>query len=209
MSVLLFDLDGVLVNSLAVYYHAWSAWARTYGVDPEEIWKDSHGKRPAEVIARVAPALDQAEAFAFFQERLAAEAHRGVPPMPGAVELLSCLPRDCWAVVSSGHRDVVLRTVAEAGLPPPPVLVAAEDVTTGKPDPSCFLAAAAQLGAGPGDCTVVEDAPVGLQAARAAGMHAVAVATTHPPGELQSADRVFATLKDAVPYLLQVAVPRS
>lgn len=106
-----------------------------------------------------------------------------------------------WAIVTSGRRDHVLAGLARSGLPIPSVLVCGEDVTHGKPAPDCFLAAARRLGVRPASCTVVEDAPVGIMAAKAAGMEVVAIATTHQTSELAAADRVYASLQEAAPYL--------
>lgn len=101
-----------------------------------------------------------------------------------AAELLASLPRDRWAAVTSGGRELMSARLAAAGLPVPDVLVTAEDVDVGKPDPAGYLLAARRLGADPAECIVVEDAPAGLEAGRRAGCRVIAVATSHSPGQL-------------------------
>jgi mannitol-1-/sugar-/sorbitol-6-phosphatase len=105
-------------------------------------------------------------------------------PLPGAVRLLDTLPKRSWGVATSGVRRIATARLRRAGLPVPPVLVCAEDVTRGKPSPDTYLLAARELGVSPPDCLVVEDAPAGVQAARAAGMTVVGLTTTHRVDQL-------------------------
>ena len=119
-----------------------------------------------------APDLDaEAEVKAFVPVEEAEAGPMG--PLPGAVRLLDALPKRSWAVATSGVRHIATARLRRAGLPVPPVLVCAEDVTRGKPSPDAYLLAARELGVSPPDCLVVEDAPAGVQAARAAGMTVV------------------------------------
>ncbi len=118
-----------------------------------------------------------------------------VRKLPGARELLSTLGDSGWAVVTSSPRELATVRLGVTGLPLPPVLIAAEDVSAGKPDPEPYLSAAARLGAEPAACTVFEDAPDGIAAARAAGMRVIALATSFPAEELAGvADAVVADL---------------
>jgi len=114
--------------------------------------------------------------------------------VPGAHALLSALPADRWAVVTSGDRPVAEHRVRHVGLPVPTVMVCGDEVARGKPDPEGYLAAAAKLGIAPADCVIVEDAPSGVEAAHNAGMRVIAVTTTHSAAEVSAADAVTDTL---------------
>lgn len=207
MAALLFDLDGVLVDSLSAYRDAWIAWATAYAVTREEFPADLHGLRPRDVIARVRPAADLDEAVGAFDALLDGPASTHVQAMPGAAGLTRALTGGGagWAIVSSTQRRHVTAMLGAAGIAVPDVLVCGDDIDRGKPDPQGFLLAAERLGAPPEACTVVEDAPAGLEAAARAGMASVAVTTTHEAGELTAAGRVFPTLAEAAGYLLSLA----
>ena len=178
-AALLFDLDGTIVNSIAAAERAWAAWAERHGLDVAAFLPTIHGVRGIDTITRLAlPGLDPAvEAEAILQAEI--EDVEGVEPIEGAAAFLASLPADRWAIVTSSPRRLALRRLAAAGLPVPPVLVTAEDVTRGKPAPDCFLLAAERLGQRIEDCLVFEDAPAGIQAAEAAGAAVVMVTATH------------------------------
>jgi sugar-phosphatase len=183
---ILFDLDGVLIDSTTCIVRHWQQWADQHGLDMAAIRPVFHGRPTIETMQLVAPHLpieEEARRFA------AAEAldSEGVTVIDGAAALLASLPHDGWAIVTSGTRPVATARIKYAGLPLPSVLVTADDVSQGKPSPEPFLVAAAQLGLGPDQCVVVEDSPAGLAAATAAGMPAIAVAFTHPAAELTRA----------------------
>jgi sugar-phosphatase len=183
----IFDLDGVLIDSTAVVKRHWQRWALKHDFDPEEIMCMAHGRRTVETIFLLAPHLDvMAEAASL----VAGEAFDtdGLVRIDGAVELVSTLPKEAWAVATSGTRDTAITRLVYAGLSEPAVLITADDVERGKPDPQAFLLAAERLHAAAQDCIVVEDSPAGVEAAHAAGMRVIAVATTHSQQELQSAD---------------------
>lgn len=183
----LFDLDGVLVDSTACTVRHWRLWAAEHDLDHDEIMRVVHGRPTVETIGLVAPHLPAKEEAARLD---AAEAFDtdGVMGIEGATQLVRFLPLDAWAVVTSGTRDTAMTRLTHTGLPIPSVLVTAEDVKRGKPDPEAYLLAAAKLGVPPERCVVVEDAPVGISAAHSAGMRVVAVATTHSQIELREAD---------------------
>lgn len=190
---ILFDLDGVLVDSTASIEEAWRSWAARHGLDPSAVLRVAHGRRGLDTVRLVAPHLDAAREVA---EQNAREARTiDVAVAPGARALIEQLPPSCWAVVTSGVRAVAEHRLRTVGLPIPPVMVCADDVVHGKPDPEGFLAAAARLGVPPSACVVIEDAPAGLDAARAAGMRAVAVASTYPPDALRMANIVVHSLE--------------
>jgi sugar-phosphatase len=201
---IIFDLDGVLINSTAVVKRHWQQWAAQHHLDPEAIMCVAHGRRTVETIRLVAPHLD---AMTEATSLAAGEAYdtEGLLHVDGAAELVDSLPSDAWAVATSGTRDTAITRLRYAGLPLPSVLVTAEGVERGKPAPQAFLRAATELRIAPEDCIVVEDAPAGIAAAHAAGMLVIAVATTHTLEDLQHADRVVAQL--AAMQVLQGAKP--
>lgn len=205
MAYVLFDLDGVLVESGPAYRSAWASWAALHGVDETQIWADAHGRRPEEIIRRVAPELDFTEALVAFDSALEAETAAGCRAMPGAADCLAAMPRSRWAIVTSGRSDHVRACLTLCGFPAPSALVCGDEVSPGKPDPECFLLAAERLEARPAACIVVEDAPAGIEAAKAAEMVALAVATTHRFSELHRADRVWSSLACAAPYLIRLS----
>ncbi len=194
---ILFDLDGVLVDSTECVERTWRAWAQRRGFDGDAIVQHAHGRRAAEVIAHVAPDLVASDEVAALAQSEAGEAC-GVSPINGAAALLASLPAAQWAIVTSGVRAVATFRIAVGGLPTPRVLLTADDVVRGKPDPEGYLRAAALLGIAPGDCVVVEDAPAGLAAARMAGMHAIGVSSTFGASALGDADFVVSSVDDLV-----------
>jgi sugar-phosphatase len=189
---IIFDKDGVLLDTMAMIRAVWAAWARERGLDPEEVLAAIH-MTGLELLARFAPDADAAAEFRWVGARQAAM-ETSIAVYEGAAELLGRLPRDAWAVVTSGRREPSLRHLQAAGLPVPAVLVTAEDTPRGKPDPSGYRLAAERLGAAPHDCVVVEDAPAGVRAAREAGMFVLAVPTTHPDSDLRGANAVIPSL---------------
>jgi mannitol-1-/sugar-/sorbitol-6-phosphatase len=208
---ILFDLDGVLVDSTECVERTWRAWARDRGLDGDVIVQYAHGRRAAEVIAHVAPGLVATDEVAALAQSEAGE-RRGVSPISGAATLLASLPAAQWAIVTSGVRAVATFRIAVGGLPTPRVLLTADDVVCGKPDPEGYLRAAAMLGIPPADCVVVEDAPAGLAAARGAGMRAIGVSSTFGASALGDANFVVASVDDLVVdvrgALLRIGVKR-
>lgn len=193
-AAILFDLDGVLVDSSAAVERAWSRWAAEVEIGLDTVMAAVHGRRTADTIRAVAPHLDAVAEAARLEAREATA--DGVAAYPGVAQLLGSLPAGRWAVVTSGSRPLASGRLAAAGLPLPAVVVTAEDVRGGKPDPEGYLAAAAALGSAPAHCVVVEDAPAGVEAARRAGMGVVALTTTHGSDELAGADAVVGSLAD-------------
>ena len=192
---ILFDLDGVLVDSTRSVERVWRAWAERHGLDTARVVEVAHGRRAVETVRLFAPHLD-AEAEAKKLEQAEIEDIAGLRKGDCAVALLAALPSGSWAVVTSGTRALATTRLRRTGLPIPRVLVGAEDVEKGKPDPECYLKGAQLLGATAKRCVVVEDTPAGIQAARSAGMVAIAVTTTHRALELSDADAVVRTLCD-------------
>jgi mannitol-1-/sugar-/sorbitol-6-phosphatase len=192
-SAILFDLDGVLVDSTRAVDREWREWARRKGVDGDAVMAIAHGVRTIEVIRRVAPHLD-ADAEAWEIENEEANDQHGVRGMPGAAALVNSIPEGRWGVVTSGTRLLASARLRFCGLPVPKVLVTADDVEHGKPHPEPYLKGAAKLGFEPQDCLVIEDAPAGIRAARAAGMKVIGLASTYPASKLGEADAAVAGL---------------
>ncbi|MFD3314803.1 HAD family hydrolase [Streptomyces sp. NPDC058694] len=181
---LLFDNDGTLVSSLESVYRCWTRWAEEYGITPEEFARvELHGRPAAEIAADLLPADRVAEAVVRIEQLEVEDVEGGVQLLPGTRALLDSVPADRWAVVTSATRRLAEARLAEAGIRPK-TLIAADDITRGKPDPEPFLLAARRLGVDPARCVVFEDAPAGLQAGRSAGMTTVALTTTHQAAEL-------------------------
>jgi mannitol-1-/sugar-/sorbitol-6-phosphatase len=192
-SAILFDLDGVLVDSTGAVDREWREWAERKGVDGDAVMAIAHGVRTIEVIRRVAPHLD-AEAEAAAIENHEAGDQQGVVVMPGALELVRSVPEGKWGVVTSGSRELARNRLRHCGLPVPKVLVTSDDVVNGKPDPEPYLKGAQGLGVKPAECVAVEDAPAGIQSARAGGMKVIGMASTYGAEKLREADAVVAKL---------------
>jgi sugar-phosphatase len=177
----LFDMDGTLVDSRALVERMWLRWAERRGVSPDAILAVAHGRRTLETMRMVAPqfATPHEAAQLDAEEEEEARAHGGETPVPGAASLLRAIPAGRWAIVTSAVAGIARRRVAGVGLPVPPVLVGAEDVLAGKPDPEGYLRAAHALGFNPARCLVLEDTAAGVQAGRAAGARVIGVLTTY------------------------------
>lgn len=180
-AAVLSDLDGVLVDSGADVERVWREWAVEQGLDPAEVDRASHGVPSRQVIERVAPHLD-AIAEAERVDRL--HALTGGAALPGAAELLASV--EPLAVGTSCSPPLAAARWSSAGLTTPAVLITSDLTPRGKPHPDPYLAAASALGVEPRDCLVLEDAPAGVAAARAAGMTVWAVTTTHSASELRA-----------------------
>ena len=191
----LFDLDGVLVDSATCVERHWRRWAAQHHLDSDEIMRFAHGRPTVETIRLVAPRLP-AETEAARLDAGEAVDTDGVVAVEGAAQLVCSLPPNAWAIATSGTRNTALTRLRHTGVPLPSVLVTADDVEHGKPDPEAYLLAAARLNVAPEKCVVVEDAPAGIAAAHAAGMRVIALATTHRQAELEEADVKAARLTD-------------
>ncbi len=197
---MLFDVDGVLIDSLSVHRKVWSQWAWSRDLDVETVWRATFGRRPEDTVASVAPGLDAVRERAYLDRLL--ERHEGeVRALPGAAVLLDGLGELPWAIVTSGSRAVTINRFKRLGLPLPRVAVCGEDVQHGKPHPQGYLRASAELGVLPLDCVVVEDALAGIAAARAAGCHVLAITTTHHAGACIEADEILADLVEVAAWI--------
>lgn len=174
-AAVLFDNDGTLTDSRGAVGRSWLAWAVDHGVDPA-VLVAYHGVPTSSIVRAVAPHLDVAAATADIDARELRDVD-GVTALPGAAAALAAVGGRA-ALVTSASRELALLRLRAAGLTPPAVLVAADDISQGKPDPEPYLVAAHRLGVEPSRCLVVEDAPAGLESARDAGAATLAVTTT-------------------------------
>lgn len=184
---LLVDLDGTLVDSDVPVRRAWAGFARRHGLDPEYVHRFAQGRPSRETVRLLAPDADHAAEAAALERAELSDAD-GIVPVPGAAELLAGERR--LAIVTSCSRALARVRLTAAGLPVPEVLVTADDVVHGKPDPECYLLGARRLSLHPAHCLVLEDAPAGIAAGRAAGARVLAVRTTHGDDDLRDADAV-------------------
>jgi mannitol-1-/sugar-/sorbitol-6-phosphatase len=191
-AAILFDLDGVLVDSTGSVDRQWRAWAREKGIDEDSVIAIAHGVRSIEVIRAIAPHLDAEKEARKLENREAEDP--GIAVMPGAIELVRGIPENLWCVVTSGTRHLASERLKRVGVPLPKVMVAADDVVNGKPHPEPYLKGAELLGVNPAECLVIEDAPAGIRSARAGGMKVIALASTYPAAALTKADFVISKL---------------
>jgi sugar-phosphatase len=176
-----FDCDGVLVDSSDAVDAAWRQLCAELGLPLDEILPTIHGVRASDTLARWVSAGELAGAVARLED-LEVEIAGGTPPVAGARDLVAALHGQAWGVATSGSRRLASARLTAAGFPLPEVLIGGDDVRRGKPHPDPYLAAVAGLAVDPAQVVVFEDSPTGAAAARAAGVQLVAVATTYPAG---------------------------
>ncbi|MBD8190573.1 HAD-IA family hydrolase [Pseudomonas fluorescens] len=175
----LFDMDGTLLNSIAAAERVWSTWAERHRLDVAAFLTTIHGARAIDTITRQAlPGVDPQVEAQWITEAEINDVD-GVVAISGAVEFLNNVPGDQWALVTSAPKALALRRLKAAGITPPAVLVTAEDVAIGKPNPACYVLGAQRLGVSVQDCLVFEDATVGIRAGEAAGADVLVVTSTH------------------------------
>lgn len=184
VAALLFDNDGVLVDSVEAGNDAWRRWAEEFDQDPDHVLRVIHGRRAADTVADLITDERRAAATARIDELELETAHRA-RALPGSLELLTSLAASDgvrWAVATSGGRPLARARIEAAGLPLPDVLVTAEDVAAGKPAPDPYVTAAERLGVDASDCIVFEDTEAGIEAGTAAGATVVGVNLMAGPG---------------------------
>jgi mannitol-1-/sugar-/sorbitol-6-phosphatase len=185
-AALLFDMDGVLIDSTPAVARVWAQWAIEHGFDPEEVVARAHGRPSLTTVREYLPNADH-ELENREVERREIEDLEGVVPLPGALDLLASLPHDRWTIVTSCTRRLAEVRIRAAGLPLPKKLITSNDITHGKPHPDPYLKGASVLGFSAADCIVVEDAPAGVRSGKAAGAKVIAFKTTAPETELREA----------------------
>lgn len=189
---LLVDLDGTLIDSEAAVRRAWSSFAHRHGLDPSHVTRVAQGRPSRETIRALLPGVGDLAAETDRFERDEVADVDGVVALPGARELLAA-PRPL-AIVTSCTTALARARLRAAGLPEPAVLVTADAVTRGKPDPEPFLLGARRLDVAVERCVVLEDAPAGIAAGRAAGATVIALPTTHRAEDLRGAHALAESL---------------
>jgi sugar-phosphatase len=176
-AALLFDLDGVLVDSTPAVARVWGRWALEHGFNPQEVVAHAHGRPSLATVRNFLPHADH-ELENREVERREIEDLLGVVPLPGALELLASLPENRWTIVTSCTRRLAEVRLRAAGLPVPKTTVTFNDITYGKPHPEPYLKGASLLGFPASECVVVEDASAGVRAGKAATSRVLALRTT-------------------------------
>jgi sugar-phosphatase len=186
-AALLFDLDGVLINSTPTVERVWAQWAAERGFDPKAVVARAHGRPSLSTIRHFLPPDADHEAENREVERREINDLEGVVPLPGALELLRNLPPARWTIATSCTRRLAEVRIEAAGLPVPNRFISSNDVVKGKPDPEPYRKAAELLGFEVTDCVVLEDVPAGIRAGKTAGARVIAFTTTAPQASLQEA----------------------
>lgn len=176
-AALLFDLDGVLINSTPAVARVWRRWAVEHGFDPDEVVGRAHGRPSLTTVREYLPDADPEAENREIERREIADLD-GVVPLPGALALLDSLPSNRWTIVTSCTRPLAEVRIKAAGLPLPKKLITSNDITHGKPDPEPYLKGASALGFPATECIVLEDVPAGVRAGKAAGARVIAFRTT-------------------------------
>jgi sugar-phosphatase len=185
-SALLFDLDGVLIDSTPAVSRVWYRWAVEHGLVPETVVRMAHGRPSRSTIRELLPNADIDHEDREVERREIGDLD-GVVLLPGARELLNILPPERWTIATSCTRPLAEVRLRAAGLPIPKTMITSSDVKIGKPDPEPYLKAAAKLGFAASDCIVVEDVPAGIRAGKAAGARVIALLTTVARRDLEDA----------------------
>ena len=210
VDAILFDLDGTLVDSAGSVERSWKQLAEKIGRPWPEVQPHIHGVPVAQVMALLEPdmAAERVEELRLFMVESESTDTVGVVAQPGAADLLATLPPDRVAIVTSGGVRLASSRIAAAGLPTPAVVVTADDVSVGKPDPAPYLKGAALLGFPPDRCLVVEDAPAGVISAKAAGCPVIGVLTTHAALDAPSVTSLDQVTFTPVDGGIEVSIPR-
>lgn len=183
-SAMLFDMDGVLIDSTPAVARVWTWWAGAHGFDPKEVVRKAHGRPSITTVCEYLPNADHLNENREI-ERREIEDTEGIVPLPGALELLTALPRERWAIVTSCTRPLAEVRLRAAGLPRPIAFVTSNEIKHGKPAPDPYQKAAEALSFDPADCVVVEDAPAGVKSGKAAGAKVIALLTLTNEAELR------------------------
>ena len=183
----LFDMDGILISSVASVERSWTKWALMRGIDPQTAIRAAHGCRAIETVALLRPDLDSTAELKLIEEIELADG-KGLGVLPGVLPLLAALPANRWTVGTSATERLARLRMTASGIPVPQRIVHADSVTEGKPNPAPFLAGAALLGFVPQDCVVFEDSSSGAAAGRAAGCTVVATPFSHSIASLSAAN---------------------
>ena len=191
---ILFDMDGVLVSSIGAAERNWRLWAKRYGVPDAEEYVVPHGRRAIDIVKMLRPDIDPEEGLRVIEDMEVADV-ADLRVLPGVKALLASLPQERWAIVTSAQRRLLLARLTAVGLPVPKRVITGEMVERGKPDPEPYRRGAELIGFRPEECVVVEDAPSGVGAGKAAGCRVLAVLGTHSAENLRGADWIVESLE--------------
>lgn len=191
---ILFDMDGVLISSIAAAVRNWKRWAKRYGVPNPDEFVIPHGVRSIDLVKMLRPDIDAQEGQRAIED-MEVEDVADLKVLPGVKALLESLPPERWAIVTSATRRLLLARLEAAGLPVPERIITGEMVERGKPDPEPYRRGAELVGFRPEECVVVEDAPSGVGAGKAAGCRVIGVLGTHSAEELRGADWIVRSLE--------------
>jgi mannitol-1-/sugar-/sorbitol-6-phosphatase len=207
---MLFDMDGVLVDSTPAVARVWTQWAVAHGFIPADVVRQAHGRPSLATVQELLPNAPESEHKAHDREleRMEIADISDVVALPGALQLLRSLPATRWAVVTSATRALAQVRLRASGLPFGENLVTATDLQRGKPHPDPYLKGAEILKLAPKDCVVVEDAPSGVRAGKAAGARVLGLRTTSTPEELLAAGADWIA-KDLSAVTLQPSSPNA
>ncbi len=187
-------MDGVLVSSIGAAERNWRLWAKRYGVPDAEEYVVPHGRRAIDIVKMLRPDIDPTEGLRVIEDMEVADV-ADLRVLPGVKALLASLPQERWAIVTSAQRRLLLARLTAVGLPVPERVITGEMVERGKPDPEPYRRGAELLGFRPEECVVVEDAPSGVGAGKAAGCRVLAVLGTHSAEDLRGADWIVESLE--------------
>ena len=176
-AALLFDMDGVLIDSTPAVARVWRRWAIERGLNPEEVVAHAHGRPSLTTVREYLPNADHQAENREVERREIADLE-GVVPLPGALDLLASLPPDRWTIVTSCTRPLAEARLRAAGLPLPKTIITSNDIKHGKPHPEPYEKGAAVLRFPPAECIVLEDVPAGVRAGKAAGARVIGFKTT-------------------------------
>jgi mannitol-1-/sugar-/sorbitol-6-phosphatase len=208
-------MDGTLVDSTGVVERAWDWWAKRHGIPLEAVLSFSHGRPTIATMEHFLPGRDHVQELDEMGRYEETELE-GIVAVRGAMQVVGVLRKHPWAIVTSAWRTLAEARVTAAGLPLPKVIVPADEIQNGKPDPEGFLRAAELLEIPPEECLVFEDTRPGIEAGMNAGMPVVAILTTVPANELRhrplirdfrdvairpSGDHLEVEVTDATPFL--------
>ncbi len=187
-------MDGVLLSSIGSVRRCWRRWAKMYGVPNADEYEVPHGVRAIDIVKSLRPDIDPQVGLRAIEE-MEVEDVGDLQVLPGVTTLLAGLPLERWAIVTSSTRRLLLARLKAAGLPVPERIISADDVERGKPDPEPYRRGAELLELRPEECLVVEDAPSGVGAGKAAGSRVLGVLGTHSAAELNGADWIVGSLE--------------
>jgi sugar-phosphatase len=198
---ILFDMDGVLIDSTGLDERSWIRWAAGRGMkDFRPV--SAHGRRTFDTLRHLVPELDPYAETLRFEESNEFDCE-GIIVFPGVLDLLHGLPERQWAIVTSCSERVMRHRLGFAGVPIPQQTVTGDRVERGKPDPESYRRGAAQLGFDVAECLVIEDSPHGIRAGKDAGCSVLAVASSHAREELHAADWIVDAIAEIAVTVLE------